>query len=278
MPFLDLNEGRIYYRQQGEGAPIVLVNDWPLSHNYWGPLAYRLRSCFRLIGFDPRSTGQSRTLSPTAPCDVETQAEDVHRIITRVGLGEVHLVGHGLGTVVAGLCLRAHPQDVRTLTLITPILRPDAPEGVNGYIAYTQAILMLRKLTAVPLARNLLLRRYSYGRIPSAYRRPLLEDFSRVTVSAAWETIHSATEEETLRRFAESLTMAKCPVLILACGEDKLSPLETARWIYERIGTGTLITMKTHGHFPMLESPEKIGSLLREFYEKRSPRASGTAS
>jgi len=172
--------------------------------------------------------GRSTSFPEQAAFDIETHVEDLHELITSLGLGDVHLLGHSIGAMVAALCAQAHPQDVRTLTLITPGLRPGAPETVESYLQYAQVVLMLKNLTALPLVRNLILRRYSYGRVPEAYRRVLLEDFVGMNVRVAWEVIHSATEEQNLRAFAQSLSSCPRPVLIITCAKDRLSSVDIA--------------------------------------------------
>lgn len=270
MPLFSLDDGHLYYHRYGDGQPVVFVNDWPLSHHYWGPAAIILRSGFSVIGYDPRGAGKSNTFSEQAVFDIETQAEDLHRLIEGLGLRDVHLVGHSIGALVAGLCLKAHPQDVRTVTVINPSLRPGVSEATDRFLIYTQGVLKLRNLAAVPLLRNLLLTRYSYGRLPESYRRPVIEDFLTVNFRAACETIDSATDERTLTAFAESLTATHRPVLIVACAKDKLCSLETARWLYETIQTGSLVTLNTQFHFPMLEEPGKFTALLTDFFVKSS--------
>jgi sigma-B regulation protein RsbQ len=270
MSLFSLNDGHLYYHLYGAGQPVVFVNDWPLSHHYWGPSASVLRSSFSVIGFDPRGAGKSNAFSEQASFDIETQADDLHRLVGGLRLREVHLVGHSIGAIVAALCLKAHPQDVRTLTIINPSLRPGVSEEIDRFLKSTQVVLMLKNLTAVPLVRSLLLNRYSYSRIPEPYRKPMIEDFLSVNVRAAWETIHSATDEQTLNSFAESLTGTNRPVLIIACPKDKLCSMETARWLYGSIKTGSLVTLNTQFHFPMLESPERFTALLTDFYDKSS--------
>jgi pimeloyl-ACP methyl ester carboxylesterase len=270
MPQFSFDDGQLYYYRSGAGWPVVFVNDWPLSHHYWGLAAHLLRPSFSVIGFDPRGAGKSQLFSEHSTFDIETQAEDLHRLIVGLGLSEVHLVGHSIGALVAGLCLNAHPQDVRTITIINPLLMPGDGEALDRFLKYTQVVLMLKNLTAIPLVRNVLLSRYSYGRVPGPYRKPLIEDFLSVNVKAAWETIHSATEEQTLNAFAQALASTNRPVLIIACTKDKLSSGETARWLYGRIKTGSLVTLNTQYHFPMLESPERFTALLKDFYDKSS--------
>ncbi len=268
MPFLHLPEGDLYYRRVGVGPPVVLVNEWPFSHRYWEPLADRLGRTYSVIGFDPRGLGRSRIFPPTAACDVEAHAEDLHELITALGLGEVHLVAHALGAIPAALCLQRHPQDVRTLAILTPSLVPGRPQALGKYLTAAQLLLMLKDLAAVPLLRNLIFRRYALGRLPKAYQHILAEDLRHVNVRAAWELVHSATEEIILRRFLEALVMSARPVLLVACRRDAWRSVEAARWLFERLPAGMLVTMATPAHFPMLEAPETLSRVLAEFYRK----------
>jgi len=272
MPFVRVPDGELYYHRVGGGPPLILINDWPFSHRYWEPLADRLACSYDVIAFDPRGLGRSRSFAAAAPYDVEAHAEDVHELIVALGLGEVHVIAHALGAIPAALCLQLHPQDVRTLTLLNPILGPVPSPRVERYVASAQLLLLLRQLAAVPLVRSLLFRRYALGRLPKAYQRILAEDLLQVNVRAAWELVHSATEDTTLRQFCAALFGWARPILLVACRQDGWASVETARWLFERIHAGRLVTMASPAHFPMLEAPETLCDVLIEFYKKTGAR------
>jgi len=266
MPFVRIPEGELYYRRVGTGPPVVLINEWPFSHRYWEPLADRLARAYEVIAFDPRGFGRSRSFPTAVAYDVEAHAEDVHELIAALGLGEVHLVAHALGAIPAALCARLHPQDVRTVTLLNPIVIPDSSARVEAYVASAQLLLLLHRFAAVPLVHRLLLRRYALGRVPKRYRRILADDLREMDVRAAWAVVHSATEEITLRRFCAALFECARPILLVACRHDGWASVPTARWLFERIRVGRLVTMASPAHFPMLEAPEALSRVLMEFY------------
>lgn len=268
MPLVRVPDGALYYQRVGQGPPVLLVNEWPFSHRYWGPLVDRLKSMYEVIRFDPRGIGRSRSFPPDAPYDVEAHAEDLHELIRSLGLGEVHLVAHALGAVPAAVCLRFHPQDVRTLAIFNPLVRPEQPQLTGKQLTSAQILLLSKKLAAVPLLSDLLLRRYAVGRLPKPYRRILAEDLLDTDVRAAWALIHSATEEVILREVLAALREFPRPVLIVACRRDARASLETARWIFDRIRSGMLVTLTASAHFPMLDAPETVSRVLAEFYRK----------
>ena len=84
------------------------------------PSVALLKDTFKCVTIDPRGFGGSETDTAGGTFDVEAQAEDLHQALLALGLGEVHLIGHGFGSLIAGSCLQNHPQDVRTLTLVNP--------------------------------------------------------------------------------------------------------------------------------------------------------------
>jgi pimeloyl-ACP methyl ester carboxylesterase len=264
MPYLRLQEGDIYYQRLGQGPPLVFVNDWVLSHTYWEPVLRLLSPSYSCITYDPRGVGRSAYFDPGASYAVEAHAEDLHQLIVSLRSGYVHLVGHGLGGVIAGLCLKAHPQDVRTLTLIATDSADNPP--LYDKIKHAQSLIILRRLAAVPLVRSLVLRRYSLGRLPDDPRKEIVADFGQMNPQAAWETMITALEEQTLSQFLTGVTTATVPILLVACGQDKVSSSEGMRALFNKIDRGRLVTMHASGHFPMLEFPEKFVQILQDFY------------
>ncbi|MBI3950279.1 MAG: alpha/beta hydrolase [Acidobacteria bacterium] len=265
MPYLRVDEGDLYYHRVGEGAPLVFVNDWVLSQTYWQDVTQELSRDYCCVTYDPRGVGQSRTFQPNASYAIEAHAEDLHQVIISLRSGLVHVVGHGLGGLFAGLCLRAHPQDVQTLSLISAEAEIGASEVLDGRLKYIQTLIILRRLATVPLLRSLILRRYSLGELPVSARRALVSDFAHLNPRASWETIGTALEQRTYDEYIAGVSQANVPVLLLACGRDHLVSVESARKLFARIHRGRLVTMHGSGHFPMSEYPQKFTEILRDF-------------
>lgn len=283
MPFLQMESGRLYYQVEGVGDPIIFVNDCGLTQTYWYPSVGFLKRRFKCVTFDARGFGGSQPYDHDAGFDIETQAEDLHRVIGGLGLGEVHLVAHGFGSLVAVYCLRSHPQDVRSLTLVNLAIAPRIPELADLHARLGQTLMICRPLLSLPLIGKWIMRRYSVERIPAQFRRWVAEDFRRADPRHFWEMLASAIDEQALSTFWETLTGTTTPLLLVASAKDRLSPLPVMRQAYNQVVAATLATMNNVAHFPMLESTRKFTEILETFFRKPlppplKPRAPGDSS
>ncbi len=275
MPILDTGTARIYYLTDGpEGPPVVFVNTWTASRVYWEPLIARLRRSFRCVSFDQRGTGRSLAISYQAGFDVDEMVDDLHALVRRSGSDDAHLVGHGLGGVVAALAARRHPQDFRTLTLIGPDILPVMEDGIEGKVEefnaiLTQARVMMQEAAMWPVARTVLLWRYRTA--PEPYRTRLYEDFAAADPVAAYVTARSAAAYETRRRFEAALSELPLPVLLVRGEKDDVVSDSVLRRFFDHIRRGQLATVRGSGHLPMLEFPDELATLLDDFFRHESP-------
>src|SRR5713101_4088574 len=92
------NSGSIdlYYEDHGSGKPVVLIHGYPLSGRSWERQTLALlREGYRVVTYDRRGFGKSS--QPTTGYDYDTFAEDLHKLITKLGLQDFALVGFSMG-------------------------------------------------------------------------------------------------------------------------------------------------------------------------------------
>lgn len=90
------NPTELYYYEQGQGKPVVLIHGWPLSHRMWESQITALAEAgYRVIAYDRRGFGQSGR--PTGGYDYDTFAADLNDLITQLDLQDVALAGFSMG-------------------------------------------------------------------------------------------------------------------------------------------------------------------------------------
>ena len=100
--FVDANGVLIYYWEVGRGAPLVVVHGGPgASHDYFLPYLLPLARRNRLIFIDERGSGKSEELENPKGYTVENMVEDVEAVRVALGLGQISLLGHSYGGVLA---------------------------------------------------------------------------------------------------------------------------------------------------------------------------------
>lgn len=115
------NGVRVHYRRSGDGpTTVVLLHGFPQTGRLWDRVAATLASRFTVIVPDLRGAGGSER--PATGYDKKTMAADVHALVTALGLGPVHMVGHDIGGMVAYAYAAQWPQDVADLTMIEMLL------------------------------------------------------------------------------------------------------------------------------------------------------------
>jgi len=150
MPYIKVgqeNSGSIdlYYEDHGSGRPVVLIHGYPLSGRAWDrQIPALLENGHRVITYDRRGFGKSS--QPTTGYDYDTFANDLHTLLHTLGLREVTLVGHSMGTGEVtrylgrfGSAARFGSARVARGALVSPIPpfllpTPANPEGVPAIL------------------------------------------------------------------------------------------------------------------------------------------------
>ncbi|MFQ5670798.1 MAG: alpha/beta fold hydrolase [Acidobacteriota bacterium] len=127
MPLADLTTGvRIFYEERGQGTPLLLLMGTGADHTFWSAQVPAFADHYRVIVYDARGVGRSRTVAPPHTCTMGIMAEDAAALLRYLGAGPAHVSGLSLGSTVAQELALAHPDQVRSLQLHGTWGRTDA--------------------------------------------------------------------------------------------------------------------------------------------------------
>lgn len=133
--FTEVNELTLHYVMGGEGPPLVLLHGWPFTSYSFRQLMPSLGRHFTVIAPDLRGFGDSDKPS-SADMTKPQMADDIIKLIDRLGLGNFSLVGHDWGGVVAYELAWNHSERVDRLVffeMILPGFGFDKPEIQAGF-------------------------------------------------------------------------------------------------------------------------------------------------
>src|SRR5690349_8153506 len=97
MGYITAKDGaEIYYKDWGQGQPIVFHHGWPLSADDWdAQLLFFLDKGFRVIAHDRR--GHGRSTQTATGNEMDTYADDVAAVVNKLDLKNAVHIGHSTG-------------------------------------------------------------------------------------------------------------------------------------------------------------------------------------
>jgi pimeloyl-ACP methyl ester carboxylesterase len=127
---------QIYYKDWGQGQPVVLLHGWPLSSDMWEyQMNFLASHGHRCIAPDRRGFGRSG--QPWQGYDYDTFADDVSALLETLELDRVILVGFSMGGGEVARYLARHGtkrvEKAALVSAVTPMLmrREDNPQGLD---------------------------------------------------------------------------------------------------------------------------------------------------
>ncbi len=115
MPKLVIGEADIYYEEAGQGPDLLLVPGLSGLGAFWTHQVEEFKRDFRVITHDHRGAGQST--HSRIRYSVEQMADDVLRLMDRLGIAAAHLVGHSTGGAIGQVIAQDHPGRLQSLVL-----------------------------------------------------------------------------------------------------------------------------------------------------------------
>lgn len=137
MPFIKTQDGtQIFYREFGQGRPVILIHGWPLNGDMW---EYQVPALVaggnRVITYDRRGFGQSD--QPWTGYDYDTFADDLAALIDGLDLRDVSLVGFSMGGGEIARYIGRHGTSRLSKAVLVSAVTPymlktdDNPDGVD---------------------------------------------------------------------------------------------------------------------------------------------------
>jgi non-heme chloroperoxidase len=259
----------LYYEDHGSGSPVVLIHGWPLSGASWEKqTAALLDAGHRVITYDRRGFGRSSR--PGTGYTYDTFAADLDKLLRKLNLKKVALVGFSMGSgEVTRYLAKYGTKRVRKAVLIGTlgpylVKAADNPEGVEAKVfdGIKAALRADRPAFLMEFLRNF----YNYdvtgGKLVS---ERVLEDNWNVAVGAsAIGTV--ACVDCWIEDFRKNLPKNTVPTLILHGDADRILPPDaTSRRQAKMIKNVTLVELPGGPHGVLWTHAERINSELLRF-------------
>ena len=144
MPEQVANGVRLYYEEQGAGAPILCINGLGSSAPVWADAAKKLAGIGRVIAYDRRGCGRSERPEPYERTSVAEQADDAAALLDALGATPAIVIGRSYGgTIAIDLALR-HSDRVRAVVALEPDgsreMAPAAAAWVDAFAERMRAV------------------------------------------------------------------------------------------------------------------------------------------
>ena len=219
----------IFYKDWGQGQPIVFHHGWPLSSDDWdAQMMFFVEKGFRVVAHDRRGHGRSSQAS--AHNDMDGYADDLAAVIEALDLRDAVLIGHSTGGgEVARYIGRHGTSRVKKAVLVAavpPIMlqTPANPEGLpmEVFDAIRAGVAGDRS----QYYKDLAIAFYGANRPGAKVSQGILDQFWLWSMQAgtknAYESIKAFSETD----FSEDLKKFDVPTLVLHGEDDQIVPVK----------------------------------------------------
>lgn len=240
--------GRNIRLLQGGSGPAAVFLHHSTGNPGWMPIFEQLATKFSLTVPDLPGYGQSdRPEWAREPRDIAILA---NRILDRLGLEDVTLIGAGLGGFIAAEMAVMNQSRLKGLVLIGAAgLQP-----AEGEIA-DQMLIDFHEYVKAGF-RNDEAFEHIFGHEAEESIKSLW-DFSReMTARITWKPYMFS------RRLAPVLGEVEVPALVIWGGDDRVVPVSCARQYAQGLKNAKLEIIAGAGHLVELEEPEKVANLI----------------
>jgi esterase len=249
---------KLFYREVGQGQPIVILHGIFGSSDNWLTQARILSPRYRVITVDLRNHGQSEH---SHEFDYKSMVGDIEKFIDELKLSDPIIIGHSMGGKVAMNFAVAHPDKLSRLIVVD--ISPK-PYNLEHYV-------IIDGLKAIPI--NTLTSRQEADAVLADFvpeqdvRQFLLKNLQRKPEAGFTWKINLPVIDKNLSKIGYDLqytgTFEK-PTLFIRGGRSKYVTDEDMNRIKEIFPRAVLATLDT-GHWVQAEKPQEFVDVVENW-------------
>jgi non-heme chloroperoxidase len=260
----------IFYKDWGEGQPIVFSHGWPLSSDDWdAQMLFFLQHGYRVIAHDRRGHGRSGQVSDGH--DMDHYADDLAALTAHLDLKNAIHVGHSTGGGEVARYLARHGESrvskAVLISAVPPLMvrTPANPLGLPKKVFDDfQAALaanrsqFYRDIAAGPF--------YGFNRPDAKPSEAIIENWWRQGMMGGAKAHYDGIVAFSQTDFTEDLKKITVPVLVMHGDDDQVVPyVDSAPLSAKLLKNGTLKTYKGFPHGMPTTQAATINADLLDF-------------
>lgn len=262
MPICNHDGLNIHFKDNGEGAALILLHGLGSHGLDWESQELFFRDDYRIITIDLRGHGDSQL--PEQPYTISHSAADVLAVMDQLSIQQAHIVGFSMGGMVAFQLATQTPSRLLSLSIINS----------GPYVDYSS--LKIKCLVKVRLAVIRLLGMKVLGSLiarklfPSPDQLQLYRKFVDNIAQIPKQAYIFALKSFLGWDVSDKIHLLSMPVLIIAADQDYI-PLATTIEFTQLIPDAQLTVIENSRHATPMDQPDKLNQVLQQFLINLTP-------
>jgi pimeloyl-ACP methyl ester carboxylesterase len=264
MPKVRANGIDIFYEAQGTGEPLLLIAGFACDHTTWSKVVPTLATHYRVIVFDNRGMGQSS--APNTAASIRQMAADVSGLLGAIGVRSAHVAGHSMGGQIAQELALAHPEQVRSLLLLSACACVDA-RGKAVIESWGELPRLVDAATATRLILPWLYTNAFYAKHGAV--EEVIEQILANPFPPSLEAMYHQSRAISACDTSDRLGGLDCPTLVVVGSEDALLPVAFSERLVRGIRGAELVVLENTGHGLLIETPDPVANAMLAFLSRQ---------
>ena len=272
MPSVQVPQGTISYREEGQGQPVVLVHGLLLDGRFFDEVVPKLADRFRVITPDLPLGCHKTPLNEDADLSTRGLAKLIADFLEALDLRDVVLVGNDTGGALAHVCATRHPERIGKLVLnscdleenfLPPMFKPlELLAGAPGSMFLIGMTLRYGPLQQLPNAIGWLSHKTVDPKLVASMSDPLRSDKG---VQRDMRKVLKGIDSSATVQAAQDLRSFDKPTLWMWGADDKFFPVEQARRIAGTMPDARFEVVENSRTYTPIDQPGRFASLVADF-------------
>lgn len=266
MPFVQVNDVRLYYETMGKGEPLALIGGSLFGRQNWGLLFDKLSRHFKLISYDMRGYGKSDR--PIQSYTMELWADDLAGLLDVLKIKKAHVAGTSMGGMIALVLAARHPNRVLGVVADCAFAKPDR---LRKMVLQTWRKLVQIVGTSEIFSDHVMSQAVGQKFLDALDADKYIQMTRDIVAQNSVETVVQACLAMERMDLTKELKKIKAPTLVMNAPGDIITPLDMGptgiggRKIHEMVAGSTLKIWEGIGHADLLEKPKESAEAIINF-------------
>jgi pimeloyl-ACP methyl ester carboxylesterase len=244
-------------------STVVFLHGSGLDHTFWG-LQSRFFAFRHYAVLVPDFPGHTNSEGPPLT-SIEAMADWLHDVVSALGIGELSIVAHSQGCLVALEYASRYKESLKSVSFIASGLATPVNDA------------LIKAAEENPESAIAMMVSWGFGPAGHLHQGPIP---GNSMVAGGYKVMRGNVPGElaTDLRACNAYTNGKaaaaaidCPVQVILAGKDRMAPRKAGMELAAHLNNPELHIIEESGHMVPQEAPDRCRQLLRDFIFKNNP-------